>query len=72
METKSDFNHDKAMARLATLPRQSEWEATVSKYQQTSADASADEKWRLMERIFKMDQTKEEDMDEGYIQELGF
>ncbi len=55
MDTVADFDHDKAMAELATKPRQSEWEAYVSKFQQTSADASADEKWQLMERIYKLD-----------------
>jgi L-rhamnose mutarotase len=70
METAADFDHDQAMARLATLPRQNEWEATVSKFQKTSEDASADEKWCLLERIFKMDQEKEEDMHDGYIEEV--
>lgn len=70
METTADFNHDEAMTRLATLPRQSEWEATVSKFQKTSADASSDEKWQLLERIFKMDQDKDEHMAEGYVQEI--
>jgi len=55
MDTVPDFDHDRAMAKLAALPRQSEWEAAVSKYQKTSADASAEEKWRLLERIYKMD-----------------
>jgi L-rhamnose mutarotase len=68
METTADFDHDEAMTRLATLPRQSEWEATVSKFQKTSEDASSDEKWQLLERIFKMDQSEEENMVEGYIQ----
>ena len=70
METVPDFDHDKAMAKLATLPRQSEWEATVSKFQKTSADASADEKWQLLERIFKMDQSTEENMQQGYVQKM--
>jgi len=55
MDTVPDFDHDKAMAELAKKPRQSEWEAYVSGFQNTSADASADEKWRLIERIYKMD-----------------
>jgi L-rhamnose mutarotase len=55
METVPDFDHDKAMAALANKPRQSEWEAYVSKFQNTSAEATADEKWQLMERIYKMD-----------------
>jgi len=70
MDTTADFDHEKAMTRLATLPRQSEWEATVSKFQKTSADASADEKWQLIERIFKMDQKKEYDRREGYLEEI--
>lgn len=56
MDTVPDFDHDQAMALLATQPRQSEWEAYVSRFQQTSAEATADEKWQLMERIFKLDQ----------------
>ena len=70
MDTVADFDHDQAMSNLATLPRQGEWEATVSKFQKTSADASADEKWQLIERIFKMDQSKEEEMQEGYVEEI--
>lgn len=54
MDTVADFNHDAAMKVLATKPRQSEWEAYVSRFQKTSAEASADEKWQLMERIYKM------------------
>lgn len=55
MDTVADFDHDKAMAELAGKPRQSEWEAHVSKFQKTSAEASAAEKWQLMERIYKID-----------------
>jgi len=55
MDTVPDFDHDKAMIELATKPRQSEWEAYVSRFQQSSAEATADEKWQLMERIYKMD-----------------
>lgn len=47
-----DFDWDKAMARLATLPRQAEWEAHVAQFQQCDADATSDQKWQLMERIF--------------------
>ena len=56
MDTIPDFNHDKAMKELAQKPRQEEWEAYVSQFQKTSADASADEKWQLMERIYKLDE----------------
>ncbi len=47
-----DFDWDKAMARLATLPRQAEWEAFVAKFQGCSAEARSDEKWQMMERMF--------------------
>ena len=52
MDTVDDFDFEKDMANLATLPRQSEWEAYVSQFQGCSADARSDEKWQLMERIF--------------------
>jgi L-rhamnose mutarotase len=70
MDTQHNFDHDKAMAKLALLPRQSEWEATVSKYQKTSLSSSANEKWRLIERIFKLDQSIECKVEEGYIEEI--
>ena len=52
MDTVDDFNFERDMARLATLPRQAEWEAYVSQSQGCSKDARSDEKWQLMERIF--------------------
>lgn len=55
METVAGFNHDIAMKELSLKPRQKEWEAYVSQFQKTSADAAADEKWQLMERIFTME-----------------
>jgi len=55
MDTVADFDHNKAMAELAKKPRQSEWEKYVSKFQKTSSDATADEKWQLMERIYKLE-----------------
>jgi len=54
MDTVPDFNHDSAMTELAKKPRQSEWEAHMAQFQNTSAEATADEKWQLMERIYKM------------------
>jgi L-rhamnose mutarotase len=54
MDTKTDFDHEKAMKELALKPRQAEWEAYVSKFQKASSDESADEKWQLVERIFKL------------------
>lgn len=55
MDTVADFDHDRAMQELAAKPRQTEWEAYVARFQKTDAYASADEKWQLMERIFKME-----------------
>ena len=52
MDTVDDFDFRRDMARLATLPRQAEWEAYVSKFQGCSANARSDEKWQLMDRIF--------------------
>ena len=52
MDTVDDFDWQRDMARLATLPRQAEWEAYVSQFQGCSANARSDEKWQLMERIF--------------------
>ena len=52
MDTVDDFDFQRDMARLATLPRQAEWEAYVSQFQGCAADARSDEKWQLMERIF--------------------
>ena len=52
VDAPEDFCWDEAMARLATLPRQAEWEAFVSQFQGCDADATSDEKWQMMERIF--------------------
>lgn len=61
MDTVPDFNHEKAMTDLASKPRHSEWEAYVSRFQRTSADASADEKWQGVERIYKLEDDLLED-----------
>ena len=52
VETVADFDWEKAMAKLATLPRQAEWEAFVAAYQGCDAHAKSDEKWQRTERIF--------------------
>ena len=54
VETKDDFDWDRDMGRLATLPRQAEWEAYVARFQGCDPDAPSTEKWRRMERIFKL------------------
>ena len=52
VETPLDFDWDSAMAKMATLPRQEEWEAYMSVFQQAEASASSADKWQLMERMF--------------------
>jgi L-rhamnose mutarotase len=54
MDMLPEVDHDRALAELATKPRQSEWEAFVSRFQKTSSNASAGEKWQIMERIYKL------------------
>lgn len=54
IDAPADFNWQEAMDRLATLPRQAEWEAFVAKFQGCDADARSDEKWQPMERIFRL------------------
>ena len=54
VETPLDFDWDTAMARMATLPRQEEWEAYMAVFQQADANASSAEKWQLMDRMFHL------------------
>ena len=54
VETPLDFEWDAAMARMATLPKQDEWEAYMSVFQQAEAGASSAEKWQLMDRMFHL------------------
>ena len=70
MDTIPDFDHDKAMSDLASKPKQKEWEAYVAKYQNTSEDASADEKWQLMERIYELDQQEYYPPQDGQLKDI--
>ncbi len=54
MDTVPGFDHDKAMKKLASLPRQKEWEEYVSQFQQAGDKADTPEKWLPVERIFKL------------------
>jgi L-rhamnose mutarotase len=54
VDTPADFNWQESMDRLAKLPRQAEWEAFVSRFQNCSPDVRSDEKWKPMERIFRL------------------
>lgn len=52
VKTALNFDWDTAMARLATLPRQAEWEDYVAAFQQCASGSTSDEKWQMMERMF--------------------
>lgn len=56
VDTVDSFDWDKDMARLATLPRQAEWEAYVSQFQGCDATATSAEKWQRIEMIFDSEQ----------------
>ncbi len=52
VETPLDFDWKTAMARLAVLPRQAEWESFVAQMQGCDPAAPSDSKWQLMDRMF--------------------
>jgi L-rhamnose mutarotase len=54
IETAPDLDLDDAMTRLATLPRQQEWEDYMSIFQDCGEGATSDQKWQPMERMFHL------------------
>lgn len=54
VETPIDFEWETAMEKLATLPRQQEWEEYMAIFQDCDPDATSDEKWQMMERMFHL------------------
>ncbi|WP_321438042.1 L-rhamnose mutarotase [uncultured Bacteroides sp.] len=54
VETPLDFDWNTAMTKLATLPRQAEWEEYMSIFQMASPEASSAEKWQMMDEIFRL------------------
>lgn len=52
VETPLDFDWDSAMAKLAKLPRQQEWEDYVGVFQKVREGMTSAEKWQPMERMF--------------------
>ncbi len=52
VDAPTDFDWNTAMQRLATLPRQEEWEQHVAQFQDCLEDATSDQKWQMMERMF--------------------
>jgi L-rhamnose mutarotase len=54
VETPLDFDWEEAFTRLATLPRQQEWEDYMSVFQDVQPNATSSEKWKQMQRIFRL------------------
>ena len=54
LETPDSLDLDAAMAKLATLPRQQEWEDFMSIFQQTEPGCSSSDKWQEMEHMFEL------------------
>lgn len=52
VETPLDFDWDEAMGRLASLPRQQEWEDYMSIFQAAEPGQTSAEKWKPLERVF--------------------
>ena len=58
VETPLDFDWDDAFTRLASLPRQQEWEEYMSVFQNVPSHATSAEKWKQMKRIFRLYETQ--------------
>lgn len=54
MEMPDDVDANAAMARLAVLPRQAEWEEYVGRFQQCLPGDSSADKWKRMEKVFSL------------------
>lgn len=54
VEMPADLAWEDAMQHMASMPKQAEWEALTARFQQASATATSDEKWKPMRRIFKV------------------
>lgn len=52
VETPADFQWDDAMTRLASMPRQQEWEDFMAEFQKALPGETSAEKWKPMERMF--------------------
>ena len=51
-EAPLDVDWDEAMRRMASGPRQAEWEAFMAVFQQCDPGQTSDEKGQMMERMF--------------------
>ncbi len=57
VELPDDICFDEAMQRLATLPRQQEWEEFVGRYQKCDPKSTSSGKWKRLTRFFQLPQT---------------
>lgn len=55
MDTVDDFDWVESNARLATLPRQAEWEAYMAGFQGCDPALPSTSKWNLMNKIFELE-----------------
>jgi len=49
-----DFDFEKKMEELGSLPRQAEWESFMSKYQDSAPGATSKDKWKMLKRVFHL------------------
>lgn len=54
METKDDFSFERKGEMDASNPKVQEWEELMWKFQQALPNSKANEKWRLMDKIFEL------------------
>ena len=54
VEIEDGLNPESVFDKLASLPRQQEWENFVARFQQCGKDDSSAQKWHDMERIFSL------------------
>ena len=63
MQMADGIDRDEAMARLATLPRQAEWEDYVGRAQACAPGSTSGGKWRPMAQIFTLPEICAEECD---------
>ncbi|SRR5579871_3952514 len=57
LETVEGFSFEEKLKADAANPKVREWEELMWKYQQPLPDSKPGEKWRMMDRIFKLPST---------------
>lgn len=52
IEAPDDIDLESAFDRLATMPRQQEWEEYVARFQDCGKNETSAQKWKVMSKIF--------------------